>query len=114
MSSLRFQLQEQVTVTVTRVCIYILIWSRGSSVSIVSECGLDDRDSIRSRGKRFSSSLCVEPGSESSCPMVTGVSFPGAKTRPECDADHSPPSSAEVKNEQALPQAPPLRVVGQL
>jgi hypothetical protein len=26
-------------------------------------------------------------------------SFPGARVRPGCDADHSPPSSAEVVNE---------------
>jgi hypothetical protein len=28
--------------------------------------------------------------------------FPGAKARPGRDADHSPPSSAEVKNEWKL------------
>jgi hypothetical protein len=32
-------------------------------------------------------------------PMGTGGPFPGGKARPECDADHSPPSSAEVKYE---------------
>jgi hypothetical protein len=34
-----------------------------------------------------------------SCPMGSGVPFPGGKARPERDADHSPPSSAEVVNE---------------
>jgi hypothetical protein len=34
-----------------------------------------------------------------SCPVGIGGSFPGGKTRPVRDADHSPPSSAEVKNE---------------
>jgi hypothetical protein len=34
-----------------------------------------------------------------SCPMGTGGSFPGGKARPGRDADHSPPSSAEVENE---------------
>jgi hypothetical protein len=34
-----------------------------------------------------------------SCPMGTGGSFSGGKARPVRDADHSPPSSAEVKNE---------------
>jgi hypothetical protein len=29
----------------------------------------------------------------------TGGSFPGRKARPGRDADHSPPSSAEVKKE---------------
>jgi hypothetical protein len=45
-------------------------------------------------------------------------SFSGAKVHPECDADHSPLSSAKVKNEQELyilsSQAPPRLVVGQL
>jgi hypothetical protein len=30
---------------------------------------------------------------------VPGVLSPGVKARPGCDADHSPPSSAEVVNE---------------
>jgi hypothetical protein len=34
-----------------------------------------------------------------SCPMGTGGSFPGGKARPGRDADHSPPSSAEVRYE---------------
>jgi hypothetical protein len=35
-----------------------------------------------------------------SCPMSTGGGpFPGGKLRPGREADHSPPSSAEVKNE---------------
>jgi hypothetical protein len=31
--------------------------------------------------------------------MGTGGPFPGANARPWRDVDHSPPSSAEVKNE---------------
>jgi len=34
-----------------------------------------------------------------SCTMGTGGPFPGGKARPGRDADHSPPSSAEVENE---------------
>jgi hypothetical protein len=34
-----------------------------------------------------------------SCTVGTGGSFPGGKARPGRDADHSPPSSAEVKKE---------------
>jgi hypothetical protein len=48
----------------------------------------------------FSSSLCVQTGSgahAASCPMGTEGPFPGDKARPGRDADHSPPSSAEVK-----------------
>jgi hypothetical protein len=50
----------------------------------------------------FSSSLCVQTGAgahPASCPVGTGDPFPGGKARPGRDADHSPPSSAEVKNE---------------
>jgi hypothetical protein len=49
-----------------------------------------------------SSSLCVQTGSgahPASYPMGTGGPFPGGKARPGRDADHSPPSSAEVKYE---------------
>jgi hypothetical protein len=45
----------------------------------------------------FPSSLCIQTGSgahPASCTMSTG-----GKARPGRDADHSPPSSAEVKNE---------------
>jgi hypothetical protein len=50
----------------------------------------------------FSCSLCIQTGSGShsaSCTMGTGGPFPGTNAQPGCDADHSPPSSAEVKNE---------------
>jgi hypothetical protein len=53
-------------------------------------------------GEDFSSSPCVQTGSEAHpafYPMGTWGSFPGGKVRPGRDADHSPPSSAEVKNE---------------
>jgi hypothetical protein len=74
--------------------------SRGSSGSIVSDYGLDDR-AIGARStagaKDFSSILCVQTGSgahPACCTMGTG-----GKARPGRDADHSPPSSAEVVNE---------------
>jgi hypothetical protein len=50
----------------------------------------------------FSYNLCVKTGSvahPASYPMGSGDPFPGGKARPGRDADHSPPSSAEVKNE---------------
>jgi hypothetical protein len=50
----------------------------------------------------FSSNLCVQTGSQGHPPsytMATGGSFPGGKARPVRDADHSPPSSTEVKKE---------------
>jgi hypothetical protein len=72
------------------------IRSRVSSVSIVSDYGLDNRAiGVRSPagGKDFSSSLCVQTGSgahPASCTMGTVGPFPGGKERP---------SSAEVVNE---------------
>jgi hypothetical protein len=50
----------------------------------------------------FSSNLCVQTDfgiHPASCTMGTGGPFPGAKARPRRNADHSPPSSAEVENE---------------
>jgi hypothetical protein len=79
--------------------------SRRSSGSIVSDYGLDDRAiEVRSPtgAEDSSSSPCVQNGSgahPASYPMGTGGSFPGGKARPGRDADRSPPSSAEVKNE---------------
>jgi hypothetical protein len=80
----------------------------GSSISVVSGYGLDDRVNqmieVRSpaRAKDISCSLCVQTGSgahPASCRMGTGGPFPGAKARPGRDADHSPVSSADVENE---------------
>jgi hypothetical protein len=62
---------------------------------------------LRQRRKDFSSSLCVLTGSGAHpafCTMGTGGPFPGAKARPGRDADHSPPSSAEVENVGAIPR----------
>jgi hypothetical protein len=81
------------------------MWSRGRSGSIVSDYGLDDRAiGVRSPAgvKEFFSSLCVQTGSgahPASCTVGTGGPFPRSKARPGRDADHSPPSSAEVMNE---------------
>jgi hypothetical protein len=53
----------------------------------------------------FSSNLCVQTGSgahPASCTRSSGGSFPGGKARPGRDADHSPPSSVEIKKEQEL------------
>jgi hypothetical protein len=65
----------------------------GSSVSKVSDHGLD-KGSIPGRGKLFfSSSLCVQTGSAAhpaSYPMGIGGPFSRGKARPGRDADHSP------------------------
>jgi hypothetical protein len=79
--------------------------SRVSSGSIVSNYGLDDwAIGVRSPAgtKDFYYNICVQNGSgvhPASCTMGTGVLSPGVKARPGRDADHSPPSSAEVENE---------------
>jgi hypothetical protein len=78
---------------------------RGSSGSIVSDYGLEDRAiGVRSPAgaEDYSSSLCVQAGSgahPASCTVGTGGPFPGGKARLGRDADHSPLSSAEVVNE---------------
>jgi hypothetical protein len=73
------------------------------------------------RVEDFSSSPCVQTGSEAhpdSYPMGTGGPFPGGKARPGRDAEHLPPSSAEVEYEKELyllsPHVPPWHVAGQL
>jgi hypothetical protein len=77
----------------------------GSSISIVSGYGLDDRAiDVRSpaEARDFSYSLSVQTSfvaHPASCTMGTGGPFPGGKARPGRDADHSPPPSAEVENE---------------
>jgi hypothetical protein len=71
----------------------------------VSDYGLDDRPiGVRSPAgaEDFSSNLCVQTGSRAHpayCTMGPGCPFPGGKAGPGRDADHSPPSSAEVVNE---------------
>jgi hypothetical protein len=61
----------------------------------------DWKTGIRSPTDDSSSSLYVQTGFEAypaSYTMGTGGPFPGGKAQPERDADHSHPSSAEVKN----------------
>jgi hypothetical protein len=87
------------------VCLLERTGSRVSSGSIVSDYGLDDPAiEVRSPAgaKNFSCNLCVQTGSganPASCTMGTGGPFSGGKARSGRDADHSPPSSAEVVNE---------------
>jgi hypothetical protein len=72
---------------------------------LVSDYGLDDRPiGVRSQAgaKDFSSNIYVQTSSEAhptSYPVGTRGPFAGGKGRPGPDAYHSPPSSAEVKNE---------------
>jgi hypothetical protein len=73
------------------------------------------------REEDFSSSPRVQTDSGPTQPLaqwVPGGPFPGGKARPGHDTDHSPPSSAKVKNEQELYllslHVPPWCVVGLL
>jgi hypothetical protein len=73
--------------------------------------GMDNRGSVPARGNDGSFSLqhCVQTGSgahPSSYPMGTGSSFPGIR-RPGRKADHSPPSSAKIKNAWCCTTFPP-------
>jgi hypothetical protein len=98
--------------------------SWGSSVSIVSDYGLDDRvigDRSQAGAKDFSSNVCVQTCSEAhpaSCTMNTRGPFPGAKrgrvmtltTHP-----HLVPRSRMSRSyTSSPPQAPPWCVAGLL
>jgi hypothetical protein len=93
-------MRENTAVSLVLTLIVNTVRSRDSSGSIVSDYGLDDRSGFDpQQGQRifplFSVSRpALEPSA--SCPVDTGGSFPGGKARPGRDADHSPPSSAEV------------------
>jgi hypothetical protein len=58
--------------------------------------------SIPDRSKGFSSNLCPDRLWGPPSLLYNGYRgpFPGGKARPGRDADHSPPSSAEVVNEE--------------
>jgi hypothetical protein len=77
----------------------------GAGVAQSSQCLTTHwTNGVRSQAKKkdFSSSLCVQTSSGAhpvSYPMGTGGPFPGGKARLGRDADHSPLSSDEVKNE---------------
>jgi hypothetical protein len=71
--------------------------SRGSSICIVFDYGLNDRGSTPDKDRDFSSGLYVQTGSGGRPAFCT--LGPGGKARPRRDADHSPPSSVEVENE---------------
>jgi hypothetical protein len=95
-----------------------IVGEPGSSVSIASDYGLEDR-AIEVRflagAKDFSSGVCVQTGSgahPASCTMGTAGPFARAKARPGRDADHSPPSSAEAVNELELYFLSPKRLRG--
>jgi hypothetical protein len=95
-----------------------LIYFKTSSVGIALGCGLDDwgsRVRFPAGAGNFPFHHHVQNGSgahPASNPMGTRVSFHGVK-RPWLEADHLPPSSAEVKECVELylysPNTPPWR-----
>jgi hypothetical protein len=82
--------------------------SQASSDSITMDYSLRSRDLLLGRGKKFVyspvSRLALGP-TQPHIQRVAGASFPGIKW-PGREADHSPPSSAEVKNCGAIPVLP--------
>jgi hypothetical protein len=85
--------------------------SRDSSVGIARGYGLDDRRSrvrVPAGAGNFSLHHRVQIGSgahPASYPMGTRGSYPGGKAAGR-EADHSPPSSAEVKNAWSYTSTP--------
>jgi hypothetical protein len=81
-----------------------IILSQNSSVGITTGYGLDGRGSIPGRGKIFFFILSRPALGPTQHPIqwVPGALSPGIKP-PELEADHSPPSSVEVKNGGAIP-----------
>jgi hypothetical protein len=85
--------------------------SRDSSVGIAPGCGLDDRGS-RVRfpvgARNFSLHHCVQNCSGAHQPPIQWVpgALPLGVKRPGRETDHSPPSSAEVKNEWSYTSTP--------
>jgi hypothetical protein len=70
-----------------------------SVVCIATGCGMDGRGSNLGRGKSFVHNVQTGSGAHPASYQM-GIKRPGR------EADHSPPSSAEVKNGGALPPLP--------
>jgi hypothetical protein len=88
--------------------------SRGSSGSVVSDYGLDDRGSIPDKERGFFFSPCVQTGSGAhlaSYPMGTGGLFPVGKAGPGRDADRKPLSS-RLSMSKSYASSHPMRLNG--
>jgi hypothetical protein len=98
----------------------VLLWtgSRGSSVSIVSDYGLNNRAiGVRSptEARDFSFSLCVQTGSgakPASNAMGAGGPFPGGKALPGRDADDSPHLVPRSRMSSSYTSSPPRACSG--
>jgi hypothetical protein len=82
--------------------------SRDSSVDIAMGYGLKGRCSIPGRGKIFLFSTLSRPALVSTQPAIQRLQgvLSLRVQRPGREADHSPLSSAEVKNGEAIPPIP--------
>jgi hypothetical protein len=91
-----------VTNIIVHFCLILpLVCNKGAGGAQYS-VWLDNRGSIPCRNKEFFLYPLCSDQSEiqpASYPMGIGGPFLGGKARPGRDADHSPTSSAEVKNE---------------
>jgi hypothetical protein len=96
-----------------RLYIYSLVGvceevNQDSSVGIATGYGVDGWGSIPGRGKLFQisiSSIASLKPTQSPIQWVSGALSPEVK-RPGSKSDHSPPSSAEVKNGGAILRLP--------
>jgi hypothetical protein len=85
-------------------CVFVFASVRISG-NIVPDYGVDDRGSISSRGKEFFFfPLCPDWlwACPASCLVGIWGPFPGSEVQLGYDANHSPLTSTEVKNEQEL------------
>jgi hypothetical protein len=86
--------------------VHTILLEPGSSVNVVSGYGLGDR-AIEVRSQAEAKGFFLYPRvsrpalgpAQLTVQWVPGGPFPGSKARPGRDADHSPPSSAEVVKE---------------
>jgi hypothetical protein len=78
------------------------------SVAVATGYGLDGRDSIPDRGKIFLFSIASRPPLRLTHSLIQWVrqAISPEVERPEHEADHSPPSSAEVKNGRPIRPLP--------
>jgi hypothetical protein len=97
-----------VVVVVVVVVLSLLLKNRDSAMDIATGYRLDDRgDGVRvPAGSIFFSTLSrpVLGFTQPPTQCVTGAHFPGVK-RPGREADHSPPTSAEVNKMRAYTSA---------
>jgi hypothetical protein len=95
---------------INKACILysVVIFYGNSSVGIATSYGLDDLGSIPGREEMFPFSTSSRPALGPTQPPIQWVPealSPGLKG-PGREADHSPPSSADVKNGGVIPPLP--------